>query len=170
MTVALLGLVFSIVLIILGAFTLGRRGELSTQKTASEGVEIETSVGADIDASGAQVGASVDFFKGVRRGFEFYGEKETSEILAMVRQGRLDEAWPWAAMALGTLLIFLWLPLLIGMLAGLSDAALCLVVGFIFLGALFAAFPRRRRETSSDASSESSSQSSDQSSRDDSRQ
>lgn len=141
MVIAIPGLLASIAMIIVGVAIIGQRGELSTETTASQGAETERSV--EVTEEGVSV--QVDFFSGVKRGFSFYGEKSTADILAMLTQGRLSEAWPWAMTALGVLLIFFWLPLIIGLLAGWSGLGLWAFVALFFLGALWAAFPRRSK-------------------------
>ncbi|MGQ9816315.1 MAG: hypothetical protein ACUVR3_14490 [Candidatus Roseilinea sp.] len=134
----------SIVMIALGIMTLGRRGELATEQTREAGAQVEKHFEAGAEDTTAGASVSVDYFRGLRKGFAFYGEKETSEIFAMARQGRLSEAWPWLSVWFGMLLAFLWIPLLVGIVAGLDDTLRCLLVLFIFGGALFAALPRRK--------------------------
>ncbi|MCS7062082.1 MAG: hypothetical protein RMN25_13085 [Anaerolineae bacterium] len=141
MGIAVLGLLVSIVMIVLGVATIGRRGELSVERTASEGNDVSASVEANEEGISAQV----DFFSGLKRGFSLYGEKSTSDILTMMTQGRLNEAWPWAMAALGVLSIFFWAPLIIGLLAGWSGLGLWAFVALFFFGALWAAFPRRTK-------------------------
>ncbi|BCX03036.1 MAG: hypothetical protein KatS3mg053_0974 [Candidatus Roseilinea sp.] len=144
MTLALIGLIVSILMVIVGVVTIGRRGELQTQRTSERVREVETNVEAGLeDLTSVGAGAEVSFFQGLRKGFELYGEKSTAEILDMIRAGRWADAWPWAIAALGVLMIFFWGPLLVGSLAGWSGLGLWAFVGLFFLGALFAAFPRR---------------------------
>ncbi|MCL6511723.1 MAG: hypothetical protein K6U78_13675 [Anaerolineae bacterium] len=145
MVVALIGLVTSILLILLGALVLGRRGELSTERSAKDGSDVQVDVESGVEESTAGVGVSVSAFHGIQRGLAFYGEKSTADILSMIAGGRLREAWPWAAMSLGVLMLFIFIPLLIGILVGLQETLLCLLVGLFFVGALFAAFPRRTK-------------------------
>lgn len=85
-------------------------------------------------------------FSGASRKAPLYAEKSTAEILALLARGRLREAWPWALAALGTLLIFFWGPLMVGLLVGWERPGLWAFVGLFFLGALWAAFPRRRKD------------------------
>ncbi len=143
MLIAIMGLLASIAMILLGVAVIGRRGELATQHSAERVREVEANVGAEADEQSAGVGVEVSFFQGVRRGFAFYGEKSTADILAMARAGRWSEAWPWVMVALGLQLIFLWAPLLVGLLAGWRGLGLWAFVGLFFFGSLFAAFPRR---------------------------
>lgn len=143
MLIAMMGLLASIAMILLGAAVIGRRGELATQHLSERVREVEANVGAEADEQSAGVGVEVSFFQGVRRGFAFYGEKSTADILAMARAGRWAEAWPWVMVALGLQLIFLWAPLLVGLLAGWRGLGLWAFVGLFFFGSLFAAFPRR---------------------------
>lgn len=141
MLVAVIGLLISIAMVIAGIAVIGQRGELATEKTAFEGSEVS----ADVEVNEEGVSARVDFFRGLKRGFSLYGEKSTADIVAMVAQGRLSEAWPWAMVALGGLLIFFWGPLIFGLLAGWSGLGLWAFVALFFFGALWAAFPRRSK-------------------------
>jgi len=145
MVIALTGLISSLLLVLLGALVLGRRSELSVERSAKDGSEVQVDVEAGVEGPTAGVGVSVSAFHGIQRGFSFYGEKSTAEILSMIAGGRLREAWPWAAMSLGVLMLFIFIPLLIGILVGLPETLLCLLVGLFFVGALFAAFPRRTK-------------------------
>lgn len=141
MALAVIGLLVSIAMVIAGVAVIGRRGELTTEKTASAGREFS----ADVEMNEEGVSAQVSFFSGLKRGFSFYGEKSTADILAMLAQGRLSEAWPWAMAALGSLLIFFWGPLIFGLLAGWSGLGLWAFVALFFFGALWVAFPRRSK-------------------------
>lgn len=143
MVVALIGLLVSILMIIFGVAVIGRRGELTTQYSSERVREVETDVSAGTEDVSVGASAEISFFQGVRRGFAFYGEKSTADILDMVRAGRWSEAWPWVMAALGLQLIFLWAPLLVGLLAGWRGLGLWAFVGLFFFGSLFAAFPRR---------------------------
>lgn len=143
MVVSLIGLLVSILMIIFGVAVIGRRGELTTQYSSERVREVETDVSAGTEDMSVGASAEISFFQGVRKGFELYGEKSTAEILDMVRAGRWSEAWPWVMAALGLLMVFFWVPLLVGLLAGWSGLGLWLFVGLFFFGALFAAFPRR---------------------------
>lgn len=140
---ALVGLLVSVAMIIVGVAVIGRRGEWTTQQTSERVRELEKDVSVEQEDFDVAVSAEVSFFQGVRKGFELYGEKSTADILDMARAGRWSEAWPWVMAALGVLMVFLWLPLLIGLLAGWSGLGLWAFVGLFFLGALYAAWPRR---------------------------
>lgn len=105
MGIALIGLRISVALNIVGALVLGRRGEFDTTRMAKEGKDVQMDVEAGVEESGLGVGASVDAFHGIQRGFALYGEKSTAEIVSMIAGGRLREAWPWAAVSLGVLML-----------------------------------------------------------------
>lgn len=140
MVIAVIGLIVSIVMLIVGIAVIAVRGEMRGNTHTREGAQIH--IGGE-DGFGQQR-AGVHVFHGVQKGARFEGEMSTAQILAMLADGRLREAWPWALAALGLLLIFFWGPLLIGLLAGWKGPGLWAFVGFFVLGALWAAFPRRR--------------------------
>lgn len=89
MLIAIMGLLASIAMILLGVAVIGRRGELATQHSAERVREVEANVGAEAGEQSAGVGVEVSFFQGVRRGFAFYGEKSTAT------------SSPWRALADG---------------------------------------------------------------------
>lgn len=140
MVIAVIGFIVSIVMLIVGIGVIAARGEMRGNTYTREGTQIH--IGAEDSFLRKRVG--VDVFHGVQKGARFEGEMSTAQILALLASGRLREAWPWALAALGLLLIFFWGPLVFGLLAGWEGPGLWAFVGFCFLGALWAAFPRRR--------------------------
>jgi len=142
MLIALFGLIGSIIMIIVGFAVIGARGEMRGDTYTTQGTHIQ--VGTE-DVFGEKR-RGVHVFRGIQKGAAFYAEKSTAEILALLARGRLREAWPWALAALGTLLIFFWGPLMVGLLVGWERPGLWAFVGLFFLGALWAAFPRRRKD------------------------
>lgn len=142
MLIALFGLIGSIIMVIVGFAVIGARGEMRSDTHTTQGTHIQ--VGTEDVFGEKRWGVRV--FRGIQKGATFYAEKSTAEILALLARGRLREAWPWALAALGTLLIFFWGPLMVGLLAGWQGPGLWAFVGLFFLGALWAAFPRRRKD------------------------
>ncbi len=140
MVIAVIGLIVSIVMLIVGIAVIAARGEMRADTYTREGTQIH--IGAEDSFGQKHAGAHV--FHGVEKGARFEAEMSTAEILALLGSGRLREAWPWALAALGLLLIFFWGPLVFGLLAGWEGPGLWAFVGFFVLGALWAAFPRRR--------------------------
>ncbi|MCS7057089.1 MAG: hypothetical protein NZM18_13050 [Thermoflexales bacterium] len=143
MTIALIGILASLAMMIFGLVVIGRRGELAVEQSSERVREARADVGAGVEDAGVGAGVQVSYFRGVSKGFALYAEKSTAEILDMVRAGRWSEAWPWLMVALGLQMLFLWIPLLFGLLVGWSGLGLWAFVGLFFFGALFAAFPRR---------------------------
>ncbi|MCS6880046.1 MAG: hypothetical protein RMK84_04480 [Oscillochloridaceae bacterium] len=140
MVIAVIGLIVSIIMLIVGIAVIAARGEMRGNTYTREGAQLH--IGAEDNFGQKRAGAHV--FHGVEKGVRFEAEMSTAELLALLANGRLREAWPWALAALGLLLIFFWGPLLIGLLAGWKGPGLWAFVGFFFLGALWAAYPRRR--------------------------
>lgn len=147
MVIAVIGLIVSIVMLIVGIAVIAMRGEMRTDTYTRQGTQIHTGT----EERFGQKHAGVHVFHGVEKGARFQGEISTAEILSLLASGRVREAWPWALAALGLLLIFFWGPLVIGLLAGWEGVGLWAFVGFFVVGALWAAFPRRQKP---DASSE----------------
>lgn len=144
MIAALIGLISSIVMIIIGLIAIAIRGEMETHDESFGGAEVRVGKFVDEIHSVRRPSYGVRFFRGSRKRRSLYAEKSTAEILTMVLGGRWREAWPWALLALGLLLIFFWGPLVFGLLAGWEGPWLWAFVGFFFLGALWAARPRRQ--------------------------
>ncbi|MCX7789055.1 MAG: hypothetical protein N2378_00300 [Chloroflexaceae bacterium] len=143
MVIALIGLIVSIVMLIVGIAVIAARGEMRADTYTRQGTQIH--IGTE-DKFG-QKRAGVHVFHGVEKGVRFEAEISIAELLALLATGRLREAWPWALVLLGWLLILFWGLLLIGLVAGWKKLGLWAFVGFLFfvLRALWAAVARRRK-------------------------
>jgi hypothetical protein len=146
MATIIIGMAIAIVFFVVGAVTLFKRRQMAVETTQFEGSRTDVDIGASADEeANIGVSASVDYFKGKQRQVEFYAEISTAELLDLIKQGRWNAAWPWVAVIIGGLMLFVFLPLLIGTLAGWPESTRCLVAVLFIAGALFAAWPRRNR-------------------------
>jgi len=146
MVTIIIGMAIAIVLLVVGAVTLFKRRQMAVETTQFEGSRTDVNIGAsDDEEANIGVSASVDYFKGKQRQAEFYAEISTAELLDLIKQGRWNVAWPWVAVNIGGLMLFVFLPLFIGELAGWPESTRCLIVVVVIAGVLFAAWPRRNR-------------------------
>jgi hypothetical protein len=146
MTIIIIGIAIAVLLIAAGGVTIYKRQQMAVQTTSFEGSRTDVNIGAsDDEEANIGVSASVDYFKGKQRQAEFYAEISTAELLDLIKQGRWNAAWPWVAVIIGGLMLFVFLPLLISELAGLPESTRCLIVVVFIVGVLFAAWPRRNR-------------------------
>jgi hypothetical protein len=146
MATIIIGMAIAIVFFVVGAVTLFKRRQMAVETTQFEGSRTDVDIGAsDDEEANIGVSVSVDYFKGKQRQAEFYAEISTAELLDLIKQGRWNAAWPWVAVIIGGLMLFVFLPLLIIELADLPESTRCLIVVVFIVGVLFAAWPRRNR-------------------------
>ena len=135
LSVGVTGSVISLILMLGGFIWLGVRRELESSRMTPEEA-------GDLAVRGWRGRPGLVWFRGLATGVSFHAEKPTREIVDMLRAGNWREGLPWATPALGALGAFFFWPLLIGVILGLEGPALWGLVGFFFVGALAAAWPR----------------------------
>jgi len=146
MTIIIIGIAVAVLLIAAGGVTIYKRQQMAVQTTTFEGSRTDINIGAsDEEEANIGVSAEVDYFKGKQGEAQFHAEMSTAEMLDLVKQGRWDAAWPWVILNIGVLMMVVFLPLLIGTLAGWPESTRCLVAVLFIAGALFAAWPRRNK-------------------------
>jgi len=146
MTIIIIGIAVAVLLIAAGGVTIYKRQQMAVQTTTFEGSRTDINIGAsDEEEANIGVSAEVDYFKGKQGEAQFYAEMSTAAMLDLVKQGRWDVAWPWVILNIGVLMMVVFLPLLIGTLAGWPESTRCLVAVLFIAGALFAAWPRRNK-------------------------
>ncbi len=135
LSVGIIGSALSLLLMLGGFIWLGARRELESSRMTPEEA-------GDLAVRGWRGRPGLVWFCGLATGVSFHAEKPTREIVDMLIAGRWREGLPWATPALGALGAFFFWPLLIGVILGLEGLALWGLVGFFFVGALVAAWPR----------------------------
>jgi len=126
MTIIIIGIAVAVLLIAAGGVTIYKRQQMAVQTTTFEGSRTDINIGAsDEEEANIGVSAEVDYFKGKQGEAQFYAEMSTAEMLV--------------------LMMVVFLPLLIGTLAGWPESTRCLVAVLFIAGALFAAWPRRNK-------------------------
>lgn len=135
---ALAGSVIALLMMATGFVWLGARREL-------EMTRLDADEAADLVIRGWRRRRGRGWFRGLAGGISLYAEKPTREIAGLLAQGRWREGLPWAIPLVGALAAFFFWPLLIGLLLGLQGLPLWGLVAVFLLGALYAAWPRDRR-------------------------